>query len=235
MSDSAGPVVLVHGAWHGPWCWDRVTPMLRERGIETITVDLPSMDVQAGYVTTLHDDAKTLRGALDAVDRPAVVVGHSYGGMVITEGAAAHPMVKHLVYLTAFMPDAGQSLLDLFTATPNPELMASLRVTDDGRQALDPACVEPLFYNDCDAATVVWATERLRPMLSDGRLAVERAAWRGIPSTYVVCALDKTIPPELQREMAKQANEVIEWDTSHSPFASRPDLVADLCERLARS
>jgi pimeloyl-ACP methyl ester carboxylesterase len=76
-TSDVAPVVLVHGAWHGPWCWDRVEPPLRARGIKTITVDLPSMDVAAGYVTTVHDDAKALRAALDVLDKPAVVVGHS--------------------------------------------------------------------------------------------------------------------------------------------------------------
>jgi len=193
------------------------------------------MDVNAGYVTTVHDDAKTLRAALDALDRPAVVVGHSYGGMVITEGAANHPNVKRLVYLAAFMPDAGESLNQLFAQAPNLEMGAALRLAADRRSTLDAAFVGPGLYNDCDDATVAWAAERLRPMLSESGDPVTAAAWHDAPSTYVLCAQDRVILPGLQRNMSKRASEVIEWETSHSPFASQPALVADLCERLARA
>jgi pimeloyl-ACP methyl ester carboxylesterase len=227
------PVVLVHGAWHGAWCWERVTPLLDARGIDTQTVDLPSMDVNAGYVTDMHGDAEALRVLLDALDRPAVVLGHSYGGMVITEGAAGHPNAQHLVYLTAFMPDAGESVGTLFGQTPNPDLFANLVTGPDGRSSLNPACVGPLLYNDCDADTVAWATSRLRSMLSDGAQPARAAAWRDVPSTYVICSEDKTIPPTLQRSMSARATEVVEWPTSHSPFASQPQLVADLLARLS--
>jgi pimeloyl-ACP methyl ester carboxylesterase len=234
MPGSAAPVVLVHGAWHGPWCWDRVTPLLRERGIDAIAIDLPSMDVNAGHVT-VHDDAKTLRKALDALDRPAVVVGHSYGGGVITEGAADHPMVKRLVYLAAFLPEVGESLNDLFSLVPNPHILGFIKPTDDGRTAPDPAMAGAVFYNDCDEATVAWATQQLRSMNMDGASPATAAAWHALPSTYVVCTQDRIILPELQRRMAERTNETVELDTSHSPFASRPELVADLLERLARA
>ena len=233
MSDPA-PVVLVHGAWHGPWCWDRVTPLLHDRGIKTIALDLPTMDTGAGYVTTVHDDAKTLRAALDAIDRPAVVVGHSYGGTVITEGAADHPMAKRLVYLAAFMPDAGQSVNGLTSIEPNPAFAGALQFAN-GRAALVPQRVGALLYNDCSDEVVAWAIPQLRSMQVDFGEAAAAAAWRDIPSTYIVCTQDRTIPPELQRRMALNATEVIEWDTSHSPFASQPALVAELLERLARS
>lgn len=236
MTDPPSPVILVHGAWHGPWCWERVEALLCERGIETLAIDLPTMNVNAGYVTDVHSDAAALRDALDAIDRPAVVVGHSYGGMVISEGAAEHPNARHLLYLTAFMPDAGESLGTLLGGgPPNDELLAALRLADDKRSTLDPSAVGPLFYNDCDEATVTWATERLRPMLSETNEPVRAAAWRGIPSTYVICSDDRAILPALQRRMSARAGDLIEWATSHSPFASRPDLVGDLLERLARA
>jgi pimeloyl-ACP methyl ester carboxylesterase len=231
----AAPAVLVHGAWHGPWCWERVVELLEPRGIEAHLVDLPSMDAGAGRVTTVHDDAAALRQTLDALDRPAVVVGHSYGGMVITEGAAGHANVKHLVYLAAFMPDAGESMIALLMRHPNPELMGAVRAGADGRTTLDPSSIGPGFYNDCDAETVSWAASRMRSMLSDGNAPVRDAAWRTAPSTYVVCSGDRAILPELQRAMSAHAAHVIEWDASHSPFASQPDRVAALIERLARS
>jgi pimeloyl-ACP methyl ester carboxylesterase len=205
-----------------------VTPLLRERGIEAHLVDLPSMDVNAGYVTDVHGDADALRKLLDGLDRPAIVVGHSYGGMVITEGAADHPKAKHLVYLAAFMPDAGESVISLMAQHPNGDIVGALRLDADGRSTLVSAVVGPLLYNDCDDATVAWANSHLRPMLSESSESVRVAAWRTIPSTYVVCGQDRVILPELQRVLAKRATHVVEWDTSHSPFASRPELVADL-------
>ena len=223
----------MHGAWHGPWCWERVTPLLDARGTSWSAVDLPSMDVHAGYVTDVHADAAALRTALDRLDGQAIVLGHSYGGMVITEGAARHPNVRGLVYLAAFMPDTGESLNHLMAQAPNPALAAALRTSDDGRMTLAEDIVGPGFYNDCDDATVRWAAERLRPMLSSAIEPVRAAAWHDVPSTYVVCAQDRAIFPELQRSMSRRASSVVEWDTSHSPFASRPELVADLLEALS--
>jgi pimeloyl-ACP methyl ester carboxylesterase len=227
--------VLVHGAWHGPWCWDRVTPLLKAADIDFYAVDLPSMNVNAGYVTTVHDDAADLRRTLDALEEPAVVVGHSYGGMVITEGAADHPNVRHLVYLAAFMPDVGESLNNLIARQPNPLLAGALRIDAERRSTLASESIGPAFYNDCDDATVAWASERLRPMLSESSESVRAAAWKTMPSTYVVCSEDKAIPPELQRWMAHRASHVVEWNTSHSPFASQPKLVADLIASIALS
>jgi pimeloyl-ACP methyl ester carboxylesterase len=229
----SSPAVLVHGAWHGPWCWERVVPLLRKRGVETHLVDLPTMDVEAGYVTDVHSDADALRALLDGLSSPAIVVGHSYGGMVITEGAARHPNVKRLIYLAAFMPDVGESMISLMSQHPNPALVNALRVDAQRRSTLDPAIVGPGFYNDCDEETVAWAREKLRPMLSEGTEPVRAAAWRNMPSTYVVCALDRAILPALQRAMSARATDVVEWETSHSPFASQPELVADLIASFA--
>ena len=100
-------VVLVHGAWHGAWCWDEVVSRLSGDGLAVVTVDLPS--VSSGG--DLYDDARALRQVLDDTPGDKVVVGHSYGGIVITEGAAGAEGVRHLVYLTAFMLDEGESLL----------------------------------------------------------------------------------------------------------------------------
>lgn len=234
-ANAASPVLLVHGAWHGPWCWERVQAMLRPRGIETHTVDLPSCRTQPDGRRTFADDAATVRAALDKLGAPAVVVGHSYGGMVITEGAAEHPNVRHLVYLAAFMPDVGEQTLTLLTSAPepNPALFAAVRNGADGWSTVDPAVVHELFYGDCGPEDAALAAARLRPMRG-GNEIIASVAWKTAPSTYVVATQDRIILPSLQRVMAKRAAAVLEWETSHSPFWSRPELLADLLERLAR-
>lgn len=226
-------VLLVHGAWHGPWCWERVQPLLHDRGIRTLTVDLPTCDRTRGGTPTLYDDAATAADAIAGIDGPVIVVGHSYGGCVITEACDGAPNVCHLVYLAAFMPDAGESARQLLDGRRNTELLAGFRNAGDGWLSYEPTLVHQMFYNDCDAATAQWAADNLRPMHGGAGDPVRNVAWREIPSTFVVTAQDRVILPELQREMAKRATHVVEWPTSHSPFASQPQLVADLISDIA--
>src|SRR5438094_938663 len=108
----AASVVLVHGAWHGGWTFERVLPLLRERGVEAFAGDLPGHGASTDPLGDLHENAAAVRSWLDRVEAPAVLLGHSFGGMVVTE-AGAHPAVAHVVYLCAFMPAEGQSLFDL--------------------------------------------------------------------------------------------------------------------------
>src|SRR3954470_8178352 len=103
-------VVLVHGAWHGAWCFDRVLPLLEKAGVSAVAVDLPGHGADPGPVTDLHGDADRVRSALDGIAGDAVLLGHSYGGAVITE-AGVHPAVRHLVYLCALALDAGESCM----------------------------------------------------------------------------------------------------------------------------
>ena len=140
-------MVLVHGAFHGSWCFDSLLPELTERGIDTVTVDLP--------LTSLSADAAVVTEALDGCDGPVVLLGHSYGGAVITV-AGTHPAVGQLVYLTAMAPDSGG------TASEGPVeigevFMAALQVSSDGRLEVDPAQAVAVFYPDAEPATVITA------------------------------------------------------------------------------
>ena len=131
-------IVLVHGAWHGAWCWDRVVEGLAARGVDVVAVDLPGHGASRQPLGDLHGDAAVVGRALDALDGPAVVCGHSYGGAVISEGAAGHPNVRHLVYLAALMPDAGESCstsipaASRWRAGPVTELGPAMQFSDDG-------------------------------------------------------------------------------------------------------
>lgn len=227
-------VVLVHGAWHGAWCFDRVVPLMRDAGIETIAVDL----ARQGF----DSDVTSVRDALDAVDGDAVLLGHSYGGAVITD-AGAHPAVRHLVYLCAFALAEDESCTSAATTATEaaaishagrPNLGHAMVRHDDGTSTLTREGARACLYADVDDATFDWAFSRLGPQLNASLGAMPRhIAWRAKPSTYVVCADDQGVHPELQRIMARRCTEQVEWSVGHSPFAHRPELVADLLVDLA--
>jgi pimeloyl-ACP methyl ester carboxylesterase len=223
-------VVLVHGGWHGSWCWAQVVPLLDRRGISVRTIDLPSIDADPDDRSTLSGDAAAVAALLDDLQAPALLCGHSYGGMVITQAAASRQDVARLVYLCAFMPDTGESLLSIIG-----ERAPWIVVLEDGRWLPDLDQAAATFYADCDAATQRASIARLRPMpTAPVEEPVSAAPWRDIPSTYVVCTQDMAIPVEWQRELfAPRADDVVELEASHSPFFSRPSAVADLLAERA--
>jgi pimeloyl-ACP methyl ester carboxylesterase len=234
--------VLVHGAWHGAWCFERVVPLLEEAGIHAMAVDLPGHGGDPGPLGDLHDDADRVRAALDTLDEDCVLLGHSYGGAVITE-AGTHPSVRHLVYLCAFALDTGESCMSaaadqsaqLDLSWDGPNLAEAFVPGADETISLTDAGAAAFLYNDCDDATTEEAVARLGPHPA-ATLAQEPAAvaWRERPSTYVVCTGDLGVHPELQRAMASRCTRTVEWGTSHSPFLSQPGLVADLLVQIAR-
>jgi pimeloyl-ACP methyl ester carboxylesterase len=230
MSVQRSTVVLVHGGWHGSWCWERVTPLLDRRGLSVRTIDLPSIDADADNGSGLSGDAAAVAALLDDMQEPALLCGHSYGGMVITQAAAGRQDVARLVYLCAFMPDAGESVLSIIGGPP-PWIV----VHEDGRWLPDLEQAAATFYADCDAETQRASTARLRPMpTAPVEEPVYSAAWHDIPSTYVVCTEDAAIPVEWQRNLfAPRADDVVDLDASHSPFFSQPSGVADLLAERA--
>ena len=234
--------MLVHGAWHGAWCWEPVLSLLAEQSVDAVAVELPGHGADPGPLSDLHGDAARVREVLDGLDGPAVLVGHSYGGVVITE-AGAHRNVAHLVYIASFNLDATESAMSAAMAeteaasidhSGRPDALSFVRDAGDGATTIDPEGARVLFYDDCPPEVADWAVSRLgrQPMqtLSQSPAAV---AWRDRPSTYALCTLDNIVHPELQRVLARRATHTVEWPTSHSPFLSRPDLVADLVAELA--
>jgi pimeloyl-ACP methyl ester carboxylesterase len=229
-------VVLVHGAWHGGWCWEPVTQRLADRGVAAIAVDLPGHGADPGPLTDLHGHGDAVRSVLDGVAGPVVLVGHSYGGATVTD-AGTHPSVRHVVYVTAFCLDAHESVIaNDVPGGHGGELEGAIRFADDGTMTVEDAAAPAIFFGDCDEATAAAAVARLVPERADGFGQQPRAvAWRERPSTYAVCTDDRALTPALQRNLAARCGTVVEWPTSHSPFLSRPDLVADLLEALAET
>ena len=224
-------VVLVHGAWHGPWCWASVLAGLDEHGVPSVAVDLPGPD--------LHADADHVRGVLDGIDGPVVLAGHSYGGAVITD-AGAHDAVERLAYIAAFALDDGETVAHVdLPGGELGELMGAVRFGDDGSMTLDLGAAGPILYGDCTPADTERALSLLRPQSMACMSQPARAvAWRQHPATYAVCGADRTVPPGFQRAMAERIPDValVEWpDASHSPFLSRPGDVVDLLAGLAAS
>lgn len=223
----AKTVVLVHGAWHGAWCWEKVVPLLEAKGVGVVAFDLP--------LTSFDDDVKAATDALDHVDGPVVLCGHSYGGAVIS-AAGHHPSVEQLVYLTAFACDEGESPAATATDTdlPSTDLASAFVLHDDGTATLTDEGALGGLYHDCDRADVDAALARLRPIhMSCFTTPLGPPAWKEKAATYVVCAEDRGIHPALQRHMAARCTSSVEWTTAHSPFLNRPDLVAELLATLA--
>jgi pimeloyl-ACP methyl ester carboxylesterase len=211
-------VVLVHGAWHGAWCWDPVVEELQRRGVTVDAVELP--------LTGLADDVSVARDAAEAMGPDTVLVGHSYGGLVISEAAIGVPSVRRLVYLAALMCEAGEDSSVVLAECGSP-LLDSVTVTDTA-VTVGSAQARDLFYGDSDEVEAKELIARFRPMPLEQMMQLSEPAWKSIPSTYVICTNDRAIPPEAQRRMASRAEEVIEVHTDHSPFVTRPEFVADV-------
>lgn len=227
MADSRS-IVLVHGAWHGPWVWDKVAGPLRERGFDVHAVDLPSIGPDTGSLADMYGDAAAVRAALDEIDGEALVVAHSYGGVATTEGAAGAGNVGHIIYLTAFMLDEGESL---FATVGGVE--PDWWITSEDGTSVTVDRPDEIFYNDCSPEDAAAAAAQLAPQLRECYMQpIRSVAWRGVPTTYVICDRDNAIPVFAQEHFAQRAGDVLRIDASHSPFLSRPDeVVALIAER----
>jgi pimeloyl-ACP methyl ester carboxylesterase len=224
-------VVLVHGAWHGAWCWETVVRQLDAAGIVNVTVENPSV---AHAPASLTDDVMNVHRTLDAFDGPVVLLGHSYGGAVVT-GAGTHDAVRHIVYLTAFALDDGESMTEN-DLTGGEEMKVGDALEFDGDIIhFKPEFAFDICYNDCTPADAAAAAAQLKPMsLAAMTEPVSAVAWRAKPATYIVCTDDHLLPVALQDSNASRVGRRLEIPTSHSPFLSKPALVSEVLIELAR-
>jgi len=224
---SAESVLLVPGSWHGAWAYDDVAERLSGAGVRVIAIDLPSNDGAAG----LADDAAAIRTALDDIAEPTVVVGHSYGGVAVSEGAADSAHAVGLVYLAAFMLERGESLLDAMQ-----HQLPDWISLDEAAGSHIATRSEEVLYGDCSPEVATAAAQRLSRQ-SAAAIATPQtaAAWHDLPSTYVICERDQAVPPPAQEAMSARAGTVHRLPASHSPFFSRPGEVSEIVlEALGR-
>jgi pimeloyl-ACP methyl ester carboxylesterase len=219
-------VVLVHGAFVDGSGWQKTFEVLKKNGYEVIVVQNPTI--------SLAGDAAVTRRAISAAQHPVILVGHSYGGAVITE-AGMDPKVKSLVYIAAFAPEAGETVEQLAT-TPIPgEPGAPLLPPRDGFLLVDPLKFPESFAAGADqelarfmaASQVPWGVEAVGSK-------VTAAAWKSKPSFFMVTTQDHMIPPTLQRTMAKRAGaKTVEIASSHAVMLTYPDKVAEFIQAAA--
>lgn len=174
----------------------------------------------------LPEDVAAVRQVLQAGDEPTVVVAHSYGGIVIAEAAAGVGSVRHLLLVSSYLPEVGQSLAEFSDGSPAPFLDFD---PDAGTFGVRPELLGDTFLQDCDLEIQTQAADHLaRQSLRVSGQPVGAAAWRHVPSTYLVCAQDRGTRPTLQREFARRAGNVVELEAGHHPFLSQPVAVRDL-------
>ena len=239
--------VLVHGSAHGAWCWQRVIPLLQQRGHQVTAVDLPGNghDNTPLAEVTLDSYAQYVCGVLDAQDAPALLVGHSLGGLTISRAAELRPpRIAALVYLTALLLEDGAAFMPARSADPA-DVRRALATRDSWIISDDLTYVtykpEPAphrFYNDCPPEDIAWAQSMLvpqpvAPLLTP--LSITPANYGQVPRIYIECAQDNAVTPQRAREMqaALPCHEVLTLPTGHSPFLSAPNALAETLDGLA--
>ena len=221
-------IVLVHGGFVDGSGWEPVYQNLRKSGHNVTVVQNPT--------TSLADDVAYTRRALDQQSDQAVLVGHSYGGAVITE-AGNHTKVSALVYIAAFAPDAGESVNTLIADPPPGAPVPPILPPQDGFLFLDRDAFHASFAADVNPDLAAFMADSQVPWGVDALAgAVTEPAWRSKPSWYLVATEDHMIPPDAQRFMSQRANAtVVETAASHSVYISHPDDVAMLVETAMRA
>ncbi len=221
-------IVLVHGGFVDGSGWEGVYQILKKDGYKVSIVQNPTI--------SLEDDVAVTKRVLAAQDGPAILVGHSYGGAVITE-AGNHPKVVGLVYITAFALDKGESVAALIKDPKPGAPVPPILPPQDGYLFLDRAKFPASFAADVEAekaafmadSQVPWGLEALSGKISE-------PAWKTKPSWYLIATDDKMIPPNAQRFMSKRAGSTVaEAKGSHAIYVSQPKAVADLVEQAAKS
>lgn len=221
-------VVLVHGAFADGSCWSKVIPLLEEAGLNVIAVQNP--------LTSVADDVATTKRVIAGQQGPVVLVGHSYGGAVITGAALNEENVKALVYIAAFAPDENESIMPFFEKYPS-KLGGALVPDSAGFLYIDRDKFEDAFAADVSEGERRIMAASQKPINSTifGH-QFSAPAWKNLPCWYLTATADNAINPELQRFFADRLQaKTTEVDASHVPFISQPKVVAEVIKQAAES
>jgi pimeloyl-ACP methyl ester carboxylesterase len=233
--------ILVHGSWHGGWCWDKVVPLLKAQEQEPVTLDLlghwPDNSVPHQDIT-LDRYVAQVTSILSENPEPAVLVGHSFGGVVISQAAERMPgSVKAMIFVCAFMPSSGESLLDW--ATKDLESLVLQNLVNDPPETLvvKPEARQEAFYGDCSEEDATWALSQLVPEPAPPLATpvdLTPASYGKLDRLYIHCTQDKGVTPWLQEAMVK-ANpcNTATLSSAHSPWLSQPENLTEILLKFA--
>lgn len=221
--------ILIHGAYHGGWCWDAVADHMRTAGHEVLAPDLPGHGRDPGWLVdqTMPNYITSIQSLIKSSPTGVTLVGHSMGGAIATAAAQTFPdKVAHIVYLTAYIPINGESVGDVVKTDPASHVKVD-RVDVDGMNAvsLKSGTLADAFYNDATPQMLSYAEDRVQlqsPIPFRHRFDLNSS---DIPKTAIICSQDRAISPGHQRWMAERAGctTILELDAGHSPFITRPN------------
>jgi pimeloyl-ACP methyl ester carboxylesterase len=241
-STSGVTVVLVHGAWHGAWCWAGLQAELDRRGVPSYAVDLPGHGVSTQPAGGLADHVAHVDAVLArlvdsrAVTGPVVLVGHSYGGAVVAGVTLPDGLVDAAVFVAAYAPLAGECVNDIVRAhrSADTALADAMLFHEDGCSTLDPAGAATALYGESPDLARRAAVARLGPhRMTTFREPLATSLLGSVPTLYVRCSLDRAVPLSQQDACAERCDEVVTLDADHSPFLSAVDDLASIIERVA--
>lgn len=231
-------LLLVHGSCHGAWCWRDLIPALEALGHGVRAIDLPSHGSDPTLIADVTLDS-CRDAVLQATSPNTIIVGHSWGGYPISSAAEAAPeAMRALVFLAAYVPQDGLSMVEMRKRSPRQSIHDALEKSTDGLSyTFRPNKVQDLFYHDCPPETVPFAFARLCPQAiapQDTALLLTGKFDR-VPKAYIRTTEDRTIPTEYQEQMSHAAPEAMRHtiDTSHSPFFAQPKRLAELLDKIA--
>jgi pimeloyl-ACP methyl ester carboxylesterase len=229
--------VLIHGAWLGAWCWNSTKTLLEKAGHQVITIDLPGHGDDRTPVADITLDTLVDRvgQALIAQSESVILVGHSMGGIVLSQTAEKYPdSIERLVYVAAYLLQSGESLLQVGNTDADSQIGSYLLPDPDrGLIGIRPEALKDIFLHDCPAEIVAEAEKRLRPDLIVPQatpLSLTDGNFGRVPRTYITTKLDRVVSPSLQQKMftALPCDRVLEIATGHCPFAAAPDKLVAL-------
>jgi len=228
--------ILIHGSWHGAWCWHKLLPFIKDAGHTAVALDMPGRGNNPAPIEdqTLSNYVATAVEAIDLSQKPVYLVGHSAGGAVISQAAEERPArIESLIYVAAFMLTDGQSILDIAANDEGNEILPAAEFIEDGKAIIiSPDKARQPLYMDCSEENSSWAIKQLVPEATEpvgANLRLTAGNYGRIPRYYIECLQDRGISPKTQRQMiaAQQPERVISMNTSHSPFLSKPKELAE--------